>query len=433
MGENRFCTSCTRFWIFERLIHRFRSLYQTFNIGPRQTLVGLSFVNVILSACLSAISIFLCVIFFDTKFLSGWVNWAATGVVSIFLVFVSIVGLRGANYVSLDLLLTFFWLIAFISIPLLLALFACFNFFLYIRIWFKHNWELPSFLRLRQIFCPPHTANNKCIAPLTGDSIILEDDIFLSDDDNSNYTIASWCMHNYNASDCEQIRNESLNEAIDWGTRVIAGQSGIGLALILLISFSIYYSYILLTSTVITQSMLDVINYFLLLPIAGCVLLAVYFWWIQDVDLLLNWFPILFLVLALFQCFALPFGIYGGRKKNIYILYGYISLLVLITLGFGLASGICLSLAKIVLQDFHPARSVIDGIACRKKLPGCSGCEWDERTCSEWDTDEILIVISNDLRLAGVTAALSILYLVGGLVVSGLTATSLKNYKTDFV
>jgi hypothetical protein len=45
----------------------------------------------------------------------------------------------------------------------------------------------------------------------------------------------------------------------------------------------------------------------------------------------------------------------------------------------------------------------------------------------------VLTLVSLDLRLAGMVAILSILYIAGGLIVAFLVGHSLKNYKTDFV
>lgn len=54
------------------------------------------------------------------------------------LLHVSIVGMRGAHLVSLELLLTYFWGIAVLISPLGSAIFAVFNISFYTKIWIKH-------------------------------------------------------------------------------------------------------------------------------------------------------------------------------------------------------------------------------------------------------------------------------------------------------
>lgn len=72
-------------------------------------------------------------------------------------------------------------------------------------------------------------------------------------------------------------------------------------------------------------------------------------------------------------------------------------------------------------------------IACRKNLPGCSGCDQDTPACPEWPRHDVMTLIAMDFRLSGMVALFSILYIIGGLIVAFLTDNSLKNYKTDFV
>lgn len=51
-------------------------------------------------------------------------------------------------------------------------------------------------------------------------------------------------------------------------------------------------------------------------------------------------------------------------------------------------------------------------------------------TCPEWTNEEILSYLGLDLKIAGVTAFISLL---GGLSVAGLVRVSLKNYKSDYI
>ena len=217
------------------------------------------------------------------------------------------IGLRGAHLVSLELLLTYFWGIIVFIVPLVLGLFACFNFLAYTRIWFKHAWTLDSFAQVRKLFCIPHdTADNKCKAPI--DSVIVSP-IYATN-------VTTWCLKNFNATDCETIRNKAVSSAVKWGSTLIIAQTVVGIIALFIISGSIYISYQILTSPVITQSMLDVINYFLAFPIAGCIGLAAYFWWIDSLDIAYGWLPKLYLALALAQVLALPLGIVAGRQKS---------------------------------------------------------------------------------------------------------------------
>lgn len=413
--------------ITQRIDYPFHVLATT---SPRKLLFGINFLLAICCLSLAGFAIFLCQLFYDPDFTSGWIIWLGMSIVALFLAAVSIIGMRGAHMVSLDLLLTYFWGIIVFVAPLLLALFACFNFFFYTRIWFKHQWATVRFEKVRSIFCSPRsTANNKCIAPLGDEVYYVDDDYYTY---QSNYT-TTWCLANYNATDCGEIRDAAITKAVDWGGKVITAQSTVGLVGVFIIGWSIYISYEILTSPVITQSMMDVINYLLLLPMAGCVALSVYHWWIQRLELSTAWLPVLFLVLAISQLLALPLGIISGRMKSRALLTVYISLMVLIALGLAAAGGIGYTMAEETVTSYAPSNVTVYEIACRKSLPGCSGCLTAPQSCPEWSSKDVMSLLSLDFRLAGMVAILSILYIIGGLIVASLVDNGLKNYKTDFI
>ena len=244
--------------------------------------------------------------------LSGWTNWLVLVFVSTFLVMASIVGMRGAHLVSLELLLTYFWAIIVLIAPLLLGLFAVFNFSFYSRIWYKHQWSTPNFYYVRRLFCnPSSTANTKCVAPLYDQYSVLNDDIAAGF--NSTTT---WCLYLYNATDCTQIRDDAINLAVSWGTVLILANTIIGISSLILMVFAIYISVEILTAPVITQSMLEISNYLLLIPICTCVGQTVGFWYVGDLAIQYTWIPSLYLATAVAQVCVLPLGIYAGRMKS---------------------------------------------------------------------------------------------------------------------
>ncbi len=292
-----------RSYYFERITQKVRyPVHALSTTSPRKLLFGINLLLAICSVCMASFSLYLCQLLYEPDFISGWFNWLGMAIVGVCLFVVAIVGMRGAHLVSLDLLLSYFWLISIFLAPLLLGLFACFNIFFYTRIWFKHSWELDHFLELREIFCdPPHTADNKCIAPLFG---------------GANSTVEDWCIQNYNATDCEHIRDSAISKAVEFGGSIITIQSIVGLVEASIMVASIYISQKILTSPVITQSMMDLINYILMFPVCGCIALTIYFWWIRGLDLPYNWLPYVFFGLAVAQIVALPLGILSGRMKS---------------------------------------------------------------------------------------------------------------------
>jgi len=195
----------------------------------------------------------------------------------------------------------------------------------------------------------------------------------------------------------------------------------------------IYITIEILTHPVITQSMLDIINYLLLLPIGACIWQAIAFWSIQKLKVPLTWLPNLYVVLACAQLAALPLGIISGRYKSRPLLIIYITLTILITAGLVLAGVLGLTLAKLLVDNYHPTDEKIAELACDKHLPLCAGCNKTPQECTQWDRNEVLNLYSLDFRFSGIVSLLAMLYILGALIVAFLVENSLKNYKSDFV
>jgi hypothetical protein len=102
------------------------------------------------------------------------------------------------------------------------------------------------------------------------------------------------------------------------------------------IALSMYICTNILTSSVITKSMNDTINYLLMLPITACAGLGVYTLWMRLIlalsllsfivhskyDLATSWVPYAFFALSIAEVLQIPLGIAAGRLKSQYMLTG---------------------------------------------------------------------------------------------------------------
>eukprot|EP01038_Epipyxis_sp_PR26KG_P011503 gene11503-15409_t len=353
----------------------------------------------------------------------GWF-WLGLSVVGCCLIFTSLLGMRGAHLVSIELLLSYFWTVILCVAPFMISLFGCFNFYFFLEIWLSHQWEVANFSHMRKIFCESGTAQSACRIPL----------VELS---NSSST---WCTQHYNnqtMTACVSIRDRAFTSAVKNGELLLIIQSVIGLMCLLLIALSIYISYRILTSPVLTQSMNDVINYFLTVPIAGCFSIATYMWWIQFQLKKFAWLPQLILGIGVAQVVALPLGIISGRLKSRFLLSCYIVLVSIIAFGFIGAGVSSIIFAGYILGvDFKSTTQLKNSIGCRKNLAGCvPNCDIHakEDQCAAWATKDVLTLLSLDFRLTGVVQFVSLLFMIGALIVAGIFRTSLKNYKSDFI
>jgi hypothetical protein len=229
--------------------------------SPRKFLFLLIFLVAIFSLCISGFAIFLTELFYTRGDPSSFINWLGLAIVGLCLTSICIIGMRGTHLVNLELLLTYFWGITVFISGLSLSVVACFSFYEYIQSWFTHSWSEPSFEGVRSFFClPDGTTNTKCNVPYN--------------DRGSD----SWCKVNYNATDCSHIRDDAIRRAVNFGRLLTLIVASVALVNIVIILITIYICYRILTREVITQSMNDIINYLLLLPMAGCIGLSIYLW-----------------------------------------------------------------------------------------------------------------------------------------------------------
>jgi hypothetical protein len=240
-------------------------------------------------------------------------NWAGMSIVAVMLFLFAGIGLRGAATVSFDLLLAYFWCIIFIFVPLILALFSCFNFNAYTGIYFRHTWDLPNFQVVRNVFCPKHTADTLCLdqkssAYYPNSSVALNSTVL--------------CQQRYNTTDCVKVRSNAINKAISFGFTIMTVNSFLGAMVVLVIVYSLYICQHILTLRVISLTMLEYINYLLILPIAGCIGITINFWFILDLhEISGNFFPYIFLALTVAQVIALPIGIASEKFKSRKLLF----------------------------------------------------------------------------------------------------------------
>lgn len=226
-----------------------------------------------------------------------------------YLFIVSIVGMRAANLVSLQLLLDYFWASIVIISPLILVLFSCFNFYTSIDTIFKHQWTDSSFSSIRRQSCSPRsTANTLCNVPY------------------GRTDVNALCKQYYNSTACTSIRDAALHAAEASSRDFILAQSLAGVVIIIAKIYALYTAYNILTTRVFTQSMNDNINYLLLIPMASCAAIGAYYWWMTDLDssFAFSYYPSMFIALACAQLVALPFGIYAGRQKSVLLLAMYV-------------------------------------------------------------------------------------------------------------
>jgi len=354
---------------------------------------------------------------------TGWIQWLGLAVVGVALSITCAVGIRGAQLVSLDLLLFYFWGIAVFLAPLLLLTIISFDFYTYIDVYFHHHWEEDSFSAIRNIFCEDGTADTKCVSPILG---------------GPNYdNVTEWCWTKYASTDCQDIRDTAVAKGMDWGQKLTIVEASVGVLNLCEIIFSLYLCFQIIKADTITTSMSEVINFLFVIPIAACVGLAIYLWWMGYANLTYSWLSEFFIALAAAQLVVVPVGIYAGAKKNMNMMIGYIVCLVIIISGMTVAGTACMLFSVVLPDEFEPSEGDAADIACLRDLAGCCCCNdglsTGEDMCPEWTSEEIIQLTVLDLKIAGIVAFLCLVYLFGAITVASFIMDNLRNYKMEYV
>ena len=181
-------------WLNHSLYHPVKSI---FNSHQRRLLLVLISMLTLFSVSLGIFSGYLGKLFFVKNQPSSVVTWAGMSLVCLGLIVVCITGLRGAYFMNIELLLGFFWGVMIFLAPLVLVVISCFDLYQYINIFYVHLWNLPSFAGLRHIFCQG-SEDTLCAAP-----------------NGTPEVIGSWCLQNYNSTDCFDIRESAIQRAVN--------------------------------------------------------------------------------------------------------------------------------------------------------------------------------------------------------------------------
>lgn len=303
--------------------------------SPRKILFATCLLMFLSTLFMSGFNVWLCFFFYDETYSYEWASFLGLAIVGACLGVICILGMRGAHIVTLDLLLLYFWLTCVLVAPLAMGTVISFDSILYMQMWFDHSWTLKSFSKLRNLFCPPFTAQAQCAAPLQGGRFF-----------NST---AYWCLEYYGETTCQSIRDGAVAQALNWGSLAMLVEGIVCVSNIGLILFSLFLSYRILTSTVITQSMNDIMNVLLLMPTLACGLVARNMWWMRKYNIPFYFLADLFLCFCGAQVAMLPLGVLAGRMKSQRIMAVYIFLSTLQVLGLALLGSGCIFVAGLII------------------------------------------------------------------------------------
>ena len=211
---------------------------------------------------------------------AGTQSYMVQALLGTFLTVLSIVAIRAAIKVNIQMLIIYYWM-TLIAIPLLF-LFSVASLDLkdLLSGWISHRWEIDSFQFLRIYFC---AQSEECsLDSATGESVCVMVDTYDTKckapiNGGPDYADADgWCMATYGDTTCKDIRDEAEEEFMTYMSWLMNINGIVGIVEIMLLLMSLKLVERTLTLPVIMSSLLDAMNYLVFLPAALCILVAVY-------------------------------------------------------------------------------------------------------------------------------------------------------------
>ena len=404
----------------------------------------------------------------EDELLITWLGMAALGV---YTGLSALLGACAAHQVSIDLLVTYFSVSVLMLAPMLLFTFMTFEFQRVFKGWVRHRWSLDQLEELRRFFCQPtDTFDRECMGgPLvmpvnwtsTTKTLTTAYGSLLppSERDTTEYTIESWCFWEFNQTDCSEIYNDGLERSITWSRNAMYATGGLSAVNILLLLGCLYLTYTIVTPSIIMKSMNTKLNAMMIVPTLGNLVIGL--------DLMgalassevgdtaetdfrkinTNIFTIgrLYVIAGSLTGALMFMGILGDRIRRKKYVCTYLVLMVVDLAILGVGGVWCLFAAHNIREQLKSSNWNGGTFACSANLYGCSNCDYcanygcdDDGSsqvnfCPEWTKREIIRYVQVYLKMSGLTALSSMIFILAGITSAYTLVQTLREYRCEYI
>lgn len=176
--------------------------------------------------------------------------------VGLFIFCTMIITIPKIKRVNLDAAIRFMWILYWVLPLQILFVIALFDYHKVTDVWIKHWWSAPSMAWFREFCCEKGTANTKCAVPVSGGENFADS--------------TEWCIANYNATDCDEIRDAATNVMESRSYFFIYTNSILGAVLIILLLLALGLLEGIISTPIVQRSKESNISLWLTVPIVGC-------------------------------------------------------------------------------------------------------------------------------------------------------------------
>ncbi|CAM9197745.1 unnamed protein product [Ectocarpus sp. 12 AP-2014] len=352
----------------------------------------------------------------------------ALAIMGCFQTVVAVIGIVAADKVSLHMMVFYFWLVALVIGSMFMWSIAALDFHFNFRVWLDKHWDDPALANVRDRLCANGTASDQCAVPPAGFPHGSPD---------------LWCQAKYNSDECTAIKAEAVDKAMDFLSLFMNVAGGLSVSSVVEMLAALVLTVRVVTIPIIMRSMQSMINYLLVFPVVGAIVMG----YVQSLHRpmleVLGLVDLHYVVGALLLVVAVM-GVLAGHLRHHLLLQVYMAglgavlmlYLVLITLGL-------VSWARLA-NGFDPDDPEgLVRIACEVGVHGCCCCRYTPEVdfslytvpgCPEWsDPKELAQVAIVFVKLGLLTSVMSVVFVLCGLWASVMFHNNLKGYQVDYI
>lgn len=357
-------------------------------------------------------------------------------IINLVLLIASMRSQRAIREVNLVGSVRFMWVLFWMHPLQIFFMIGLFDYFGVNMVKIKHWWDDPSMNFMRELFCANNTAHTKCIVPILGGADYKSEN--------------EWCQESYNATDCEEIRNDAQSNAFLTSRTFFLANAIWALVLALIMWVTLCVLQAIITLPIVQRSKESNIPMWLIVPIVGSFAIGYLLNYsrssvteeIEEVYFMAIAYLVsagLFSLAALVGFFLKCYTVLNGRQRRIKqgVVITFIATLVL-TL-FSLGTVFITSLIYSVAIFDLPFGSY-QKIACIIDFSGsCTGCldnptqEESILMCPEWTEDQVQGVLRTIMKQSATLAAIFLVYALIALRYGFLLLQYVSRYQIEYV
>ena len=339
---------------------------------------------------------------------------------------------RAIRYVNLTKSVRYMWVLFWILPLQIFFSIGLFDYNQVMEVWTKHWWDDKSLSWYRGIFCEEGTAQGKCMVPVLGGINHPDED--------------AWCKAYFNATDCEDIRDEAQYYFVvaNYVYFAVNGIWALILAVLMWVTLNVLQA--IITLPIVQRSKESNIPLWLTFPVIGSYMIGYVFLFseasIDEVLEDIRWMGITYMVsggsftlLALVGLVLKCYPVLNTRQKKVkqgmIVLFIVVIILTIFAVAVVFATSLIYSLSIVDLPLTRYSE-----IACALDVDGsCTGCDslYPDEVCPEWSKNDVARVLQTITKQSATIAAIFLVYALATLRYGFVLFRHVSRYQIEYV